>query len=1206
MDFGGVARILAPLVGKPVLKGLARRTLASRVARRVVRSTRRRGWNLSRRSLARVLRDRSVLEELSRSDGGGYAHSLARLRFALPRGTSDEVAELLLEVVAVEYVAALPDRESAHLHVSREVGAARDEIRDVQSDIVELSSQLDATLGFDSAMERFHPWRRREAVDIRHGWRSIDGLVHQLADPERRASVLADWSSAPPTWSESAPASAFGWLGLLATEASCDPQVAAYFFGEALDRGISPRAIWRVRLFQQLDLTTAESATWFDPNENHPLIRAIELEANGDREGARDQVLRWHPTERPELAQRAAILAQTALVQGDFAAAVQLATEAYQEWSATGAGLVAIDALFALSGTRRDSAERASDVRTAVSLATRVRDDRRRWGIDAVPAVLAICRGKHLLDDLDGALRTCLPDPLGDATPAEAASAVLAGEAIRIAARMGVDLPDTYSSGHLDEEVSAARIAAAGYAAARAGDESTAASKWAEAFDLETDPLERLELATQLAFIGVEVDTSDLRSLDPETDATEELRLIARLFRDGDAPTIALVRTRALTRRSFAAALYDFHSRSSEHNLAAELMVRSARQWGEPSMWLRAAKAYADYPNHDGAVSAARQVLESNVSSVDEQRRALIIIAEASSALGRWPDARTATARLVEIDPSSDDYRWAHIRVLFQTGDLESALDVYRANEPRPAPRSGDEILLLAQLHRVFGDRAIDAPSLVFASDPWREEEQVRGRVLLCVLMAPHEQESSDDESDEAPSEGTLRVREAMADFTRTFPTSSLMYTVEFDPSDPLASLREALGNSPDTSELDALVVEGRAPLGFAASIHSRTYLEVILRRPTPARFFDDRALREASVAALLESMSGTTVVLDTTVAFTFALLGAPTQAELLGAIPNVVTHTALVNDAREASLTLERESGMTVAPSASEGPMIRITPDDELVRLRTQARAAFAGLRLLAATGDSAEPPEHYSLPEFGGERPAWLAAVDYTRASGAILWSDDRVLRDLARQLNVRSFSTSDLVIRLSGQGGLAPDVADLVRAILVANGFVGQPISVEDFVRAADLVQWRDDALAASLQFGDFLSVQDRLACFELALDHAADNPLLLGRLSYCFATWVLNTPVDAAMRDGLIAATITGVLAKPWLDAGKLPFILDGVRSAYEIDGGSFAALEGAVRSHFRLLARVADPATAAIHIRGLFALTRPEERYVVTQVTLTTQ
>jgi hypothetical protein len=178
--------------------------------------------------------------------------------------------------------------------------------------------------------------------------------------------------------------------------------------------------------------------------------------------------------------------------------------------------------------------------------------------------------------------------------------------------------------------------------------------------------------------------------------------------------------------------------------------------------------------------------------------------------------------------------------------------------------------------------------------------------------------------------------------------------------------------------------------------------------------------------------------------------------------------------------------------------------------------------------------------------------------------------------------------------------------VRAILVANGFVGQPISVQDFVSAAHLAQWRDDALAASLQFGDFLSVEDRLACFELALDHAADNPLLLGRLSHCFATWVLSTPVDAAMRDGLIAAAIAGVLAKPWLDAGKLPFVLDGVRSAYEIDGNSFAALEGAVRSHFRLLARFADPATAAIHIRGLFALTRPEERYVVTQVTLTTQ
>jgi hypothetical protein len=219
-------------------------------------------------------------------------------------------------------------------------------------------------------------------------------------------------------------------------------------------------------------------------------------------------------------------------------------------------------------------------------------------------------------------------------------------------------------------------------------------------------------------------------------------------------------------------------------------------------------------------------------------------------------------------------------------------------------------------------------------------------------------------------------------------------------------------------------------------------------------------------------------------------------------------------------------------------------------------------------------------------------------------VLWADDRVLRDLAWQSGVRSFGTSDLVVALTTRGGLSADVAAVVRAILVANRFVGQAISTEDFISAGDLVGWQGDSLSCSLRFGDFMTVEDRLECFERALDSAVEHPELLGRLSYSFATWVLGTPVNESMRDGLLTATMTSVLARPWLDAGRLPFILDGVRTAYSEHGQALAPLEGAVRNHFDLLTRSSDVATAAVHLRGLFSLTQPEDRYVVTEVTLT--
>ena len=387
----------------------------------------------------------------------------------------------------------------------------------------------------------------------------------------------------------------------------------------------------------------------------------------------------------------------------------------------------------------------------------------------------------------------------------------------------------------------------------------------------------------------------------PGSTRVEELRLIAKLFRDRDASSLATVRAGSLTRRSLATALYEFHRRAGDHRLAADVMVRSARQWGEPNMWLRAAKSFASHGDQPEAASAARQVLESGIGSASERESALISIAEATSALGRWQEARAATLRLLELEPESEDFRWAHIRVLFEAGDPEAALAAFAGFDVQPAPRNGNELLLIAQLHRLFGDTAIEASRLVMLSNPWRDEEEVRGRVLLCILVAPPDSQTQDDE-DEEPSPETLIVREAMSEFTRSFPTSSIMYSVEFDPANPLDSLLAALGESPDTSELDALVIDGKAPMGFAASIHSRTYAEVVLRRATPGRFIDDRARREALAGVLADSHAGTGVVMDTTAAFTLSLFERALRSELLGSLPNVATASELVTDAREAS----------------------------------------------------------------------------------------------------------------------------------------------------------------------------------------------------------------------------------------------------------------------------------------------------------------
>ena len=410
MDFTGVARILVPVIGKPVGNWISRRSLAWRVSWRVAQATKRRGWGVSRRVLRVTLADRSVLEELARADGGGYPHALARIRKALPLGTSEDVARDLLEIVATAYVGLLPDRESTQLHVSREFAGTREEIQSVRSEVVRLHESLDLAGDLDVALRRFHPWRRFEVKELQATWPQVTRLVWQLSDVEHRAVTLADWAAAPPDWDADAPPAVFGWLALLATESPDGSSVAVHFLTTALARGISPRTEWRVKLYQQLP-SPLPAADWFEAHERHPLVLAMIAEQAGDFSTARDVIMEWRPSSDPEEAQGAAILARAALSAENFVDAVKLGATAYETWQSTGAGLVAVDGLLALSSTRRDATSRLNDLRAALELATRLRDDRRSWGVDPVPALSKVVRALALLDQPERAIESCLPIP---------------------------------------------------------------------------------------------------------------------------------------------------------------------------------------------------------------------------------------------------------------------------------------------------------------------------------------------------------------------------------------------------------------------------------------------------------------------------------------------------------------------------------------------------------------------------------------------------------------------------------------------------------------------------------------------------------------------------------------------------------------------------------------------------------------------------
>ena len=178
-------------------------------------------------------------------------------------------------------------------------------------------------------------------------------------------------------------------------------------------------------------------------------------------------------------------------------------------------------------------------------------------------------------------------------------------------------------------------------------------------------------------------------------------------------------------------------------------------------------------------------------------------------------------------------------------------------------------------------------------------------------------------------------MRRLLSDYIRDFPNGSVRQ-VTVDLEDPLGSLQAFLGDAPDTAEVDEKIASGALPVGLAAEVHGRSYLEALLARDSGPVFAGTFDIEEEQRAIGLAHTNG--VVIDLSAIVTFARLPETIRNLVMGHLPATKVVIEQHLDASAGSSAIQIDTGLSYRRSRG----------DDLDR---QGRQSRHGLRRLTVS---------------------------------------------------------------------------------------------------------------------------------------------------------------------------------------------------------------------------------------------------------------
>lgn len=1030
-----------------------------------------------------------------------------------------------------------------------------------------------------SVQARFAPPLARDgqALDAVIGEGAVLRMLRALAEPLGRAAVLRDWLRARPSWLDESEV-VDGWLGLLALT-SGHGALGRAWIEHALAGGATPRAYWLV-MVANVDRSQAEALELLREERGHPLVEAVLTE--NDLSEREEQILSWAPQTAMQRALAASIRAQQLLAAQRLDEAIQFSVEAFEADGFGAAGVVGARALIARSmiGERQTQSE---DLSAARRLSLAIRDSQRLTGTPSAEAVVLAIQASMLLEDVDRAQSLFAGPPDGEATEIEAnhlsvrnaAALVLleTGQLTRAHALMG----DTASS--------SIRLQLAAREAELEADDDKADQLWAQAVDATEEWSEKAAICSLLAFRGiVHPFVETMRPLNAEL--AGEVDSIAALFRNQPGAE-SRVASGALDNPRLARALGQYFADRGRHDDALHLAEQTARRWGDPDEWFRAARYHLNRGDYDEAVDRAQRAILAGGEAWGARARALRLQIQALFQAKRWEELVPPARALLRLEPDAVDAAWTLVYAFHHAADLVQAFKEWKANPACRVPEDAAQASLWLHLFQRFGTEMAQVSEVLRLSRRFSSHEQVRRLAVGAILLAPIDFADED-----------VQLLDLADEYHADFPDRPrLLWAVSTNSEDPvelLAAIDEAAGGPRPTKELDDHMNNGTLPVGLIGQFAKRGLTEILVNSRHSARFAGVSDERPADHSAA-EAARAQGAALDTTAALTLATLDDDV-AELLTRVPRRLLGTyGQLRDANDAAIEFEKAGDVFIPSTIDHGPGLMVIPDDEAAERRRLAEKIIIRLRLI----ERSDPPELASPTEgFADIFGAWSDAIHRAAEANVPLWCDDAATRQVASAFGVESFGTPALVEYMRASGLLADEQADVIDAALIRAHLVGVRYRSTPWDLAATITL-TPGGVGQAILHGGPTAAGDKIQIIVHGMERCAHEPATMQQWASVGARYV--TQIAGSEDDAVdnLALFIRAALTMSWTAAHSLQFILNGVRET--ATDRWYPAFRQAVAAHWSNLRSMLPADLAANVLVGKVRFLPDVDRQLVLEV-----
>jgi len=749
---------------------------------------------------------------------------------------------------------------------------------------------------------------------------------------------------------------------------------------------------------------------------------------------------------------------------------------------------------------------RGLDLQRAQRLAEAARADRRRWNGPSEDAAEVLLSVRLLGQDVPGALAVALQAPEGEATEREATAEGLAARAARAAYRMDLGDVAEQLAARVPEASWRASLLAAVRADTRHEDSEVRRSLWRVAVDAAADNEHRVLSCHSLADLG-EWPIAALDRLHASGAIDEELHDL--LHARAEAATgqheqaIARLRRWEPTSPSAAEQLAVMLEEAGRVQHAVEVCDRAAMRFDEISARLLALDLLRRAGDDRAFLDRALRLLARTDLATDVRRHLRRRLVAMSFAGQDWDAVEEqASAGLAELvgdpdvlgDAAAEDVAelaWSVVGARFNQRRWEDAWSTLRELDPPVRTRQDAMVWFTLAARRTWtAGRARAGLGLV---DRFEEDADLGAAVLGSLLIAFREADAepgitASGERQPSGSGGAnlagddrqelmTELRATLDRYTRRHPDGPLR-SVAFDAAMALDVMREQLAPRAEILEqVTRGIRDSQVPVGVAASAAGRPYLLALLQRVggiTPAGT-SDPDVYDQELAAAEAGLGGGVVIEPSAVVVATLLPGRWRELRSRfteSLLPRVCVDDVLATEQRIVTLAA---SSMSVGLDVASQQLVRsaLTAEEKLLlRDRSRAVAVAASeltvVEIASLARVTVEMNGHAiaAVPPFTLRREGpWLAPLELALVRGLPLWSDDVVLRMLARDMGAEVFGTLALSHAMFEREQM-PDTTQGDLAVLLGEYVVDLPLTRELLLTQAERDEWRPAAAAVAL--------------------------------------------------------------------------------------------------------------------------------------------